>query len=48
MSTPPKPDGITAFTSLFIRRPVLTIVVNLLIVVAGLAAFGAIASSSWW
>ncbi|MCC4297522.1 efflux RND transporter permease subunit [Aurantimonas coralicida] len=42
MSTPPKPDGITAFTSLFIRRPVLTIVVNLLIVVAGLAAFGAI------
>ncbi|MCD1641448.1 efflux RND transporter permease subunit [Aurantimonas coralicida] len=42
MSTPAKPDGITAFTSLFIRRPVLTIVVNLLIVVAGLAAFGAI------
>ncbi|MEF2550827.1 efflux RND transporter permease subunit [Aurantimonas sp. A2-1-M11] len=42
MSTPPKPDGITAFTSLFIRRPVLTIVVNLLIVVAGLAAFSAI------
>ncbi len=42
MSTPQKPDGITAFTSLFIRRPVLTIVVNLLIVVAGLAAFGAI------
>ncbi len=42
MSTPVKPDGITAFTSLFIRRPVLTIVVNLLIVVAGLAAFGAI------
>lgn len=42
MSTPAMPDGITAFTSLFIRRPVLTIVVNLLIVVAGLAAFGAI------
>ena len=28
-------DGLTAFTSLFIRRPVLTIVLNLLIVVAG-------------
>ena len=43
MTTPVnKPDGITAFTSLFIRRPVLTIVVNLLIVVAGLAAFNAI------
>ncbi|MBB4002470.1 efflux RND transporter permease subunit [Aurantimonas endophytica] len=37
-----RPDGITAFTSLFIRRPVLTIVINLLIVVAGLAAFSAI------
>ncbi|HEX2019495.1 MAG TPA: efflux RND transporter permease subunit [Aurantimonas sp.] len=46
MTTPaspaPKPDGITAFTSLFIRRPVLTIVINLLIVVAGLAAFNAV------
>ncbi|WP_082536960.1 MULTISPECIES: efflux RND transporter permease subunit [unclassified Aureimonas] len=39
---PEKPDGITAFTSLFIRRPVLTIVINLLIVVAGLAAFNAV------
>ncbi|MEX6506261.1 efflux RND transporter permease subunit [Jiella sp. M17.18] len=35
-------DGLTAFTSLFIRRPVLTIVINLLIVVAGLAALGAV------
>ncbi|MFD2236330.1 efflux RND transporter permease subunit [Aureimonas populi] len=34
-------DAVTKFTSLFIRRPVLTIVVNLLIVVAGLAAFQA-------
>jgi HAE1 family hydrophobic/amphiphilic exporter-1 len=43
MTTPAsKPDGITAFTSLFIRRPVLTIVINLLIVVAGLAAFNAV------
>ena len=32
-------DALTKFTSLFIRRPVLTIVVNLLIVVAGFAAF---------
>ena len=39
--TPGKPDGITALASLFIRRPVLTIVLNLLIVVAGLAAFNA-------
>ncbi|KHJ55868.1 multidrug transporter AcrB [Aureimonas altamirensis] len=31
-------DGVTKFTSLFIRRPVLTLVLNLLIVVAGLAA----------
>lgn len=37
-----KPDGLTAFTSLFIRRPVLTIVLNLLIVVAGLASLGAV------
>ncbi|WAP69532.1 efflux RND transporter permease subunit [Jiella pelagia] len=35
-------DGLTAFTSLFIRRPVLTIVLNLLIVVAGLAALNAV------
>ncbi|MCW4113727.1 efflux RND transporter permease subunit [Aurantimonas sp. MSK8Z-1] len=35
-------SGVTAFTSLFIRRPVLTIVLNLLIVVAGLAAFNAV------
>ncbi|WP_336739001.1 efflux RND transporter permease subunit [Aureimonas altamirensis] len=31
-------DGVTKFTSLFIRRPVLTLVLNLLIIVAGLAA----------
>ncbi|WP_235919115.1 efflux RND transporter permease subunit [Aureimonas psammosilenae] len=37
-----KADGLTAFTSLFIRRPVLTIVLNLLIVVAGLAALNAV------
>ncbi|GGE19672.1 multidrug transporter AcrB [Aureimonas endophytica] len=37
-----KPDGLTAFTSLFIRRPVLTIVLNLLIVVAGLASLRAV------
>lgn len=37
-----KPDGLTAFTSLFIRRPVLTIVLNLLIVVAGLASLNAV------
>ncbi|TFF23094.1 efflux RND transporter permease subunit [Jiella endophytica] len=35
-------DGLTAFTSLFIRRPVLTVVLNLLIVVAGLAALNAV------
>ncbi|MCE7026712.1 efflux RND transporter permease subunit [Jiella avicenniae] len=35
-------DGLTAFTSLFIRRPVFTIVLNLLIVVAGLAALNAV------
>ena len=29
-AAPAKPDGLTAFTSLFIRRPVLTIVLNLL------------------
>ncbi len=39
---PNKPDGLTAFTSLFIRRPVLTVVLNLLIVVAGLAALNAV------
>ncbi|KAA0972317.1 efflux RND transporter permease subunit [Aureimonas fodinaquatilis] len=32
-------DGVTKFTSLFIRRPVLTLVLNMLILVAGLAAF---------
>ncbi|RIY02146.1 efflux RND transporter permease subunit [Aureimonas flava] len=37
-----RPDGMTALTSLFIRRPVFTIVVNLLIIVAGLAAFNAV------
>ncbi|KAB0679878.1 efflux RND transporter permease subunit [Aureimonas leprariae] len=37
-----KPDGLTAFTSLFIRRPVLTLVLNLLIVVAGLASLNAV------
>lgn len=37
-----RPDGLTAFTSLFIRRPVLTLVLNLLIVVAGLASLGAL------
>ncbi|WP_062012549.1 efflux RND transporter permease subunit [Aureimonas sp. AU4] len=37
-----KPDGLTALTSLFIRRPVFTIVINLLVIVAGLAAFNAI------
>ena len=41
-AAPAKPDGLTAFTSLFIRRPVLTIVLNLLIVVAGLASLRAI------
>ncbi len=35
-------DGLTAFTSLFIRRPVFTIVLNLLLIVAGLAAFNAV------
>ncbi|WP_185983563.1 efflux RND transporter permease subunit [Aureimonas mangrovi] len=40
--TPAAQDGVTKFTSLFIRRPVFTIVLNLLIVVAGLAAFGAV------
>lgn len=35
-------DALTAFTSLFIRRPVLTIVINLLIVVAGFSAYQAI------
>lgn len=35
-------DAVTKFTSLFIRRPVLTIVLNLLIIVAGLAAFQAV------
>ncbi|KQT82466.1 efflux RND transporter permease subunit [Aurantimonas sp. Leaf443] len=42
MTPASRPDGLTAFTSLFIRRPVLTIVLNLLIVVAGLAAFNAV------
>ncbi|WP_102958780.1 efflux RND transporter permease subunit [Mangrovicella endophytica] len=41
-ATPGKPDAITTFTSLFIRRPVLTIVLNALIVVAGLAALNSI------
>ncbi|WAJ29999.1 efflux RND transporter permease subunit [Antarcticirhabdus aurantiaca] len=36
------PDALTSLTSLFIRRPVLTIVLNLLLVVAGLAAFQAV------
>ncbi|WP_182085424.1 efflux RND transporter permease subunit [Aureimonas sp. ME7] len=40
--SPSKPDGLTALTSLFIRRPVFTIVINLLIIVAGLAAFNAV------
>ncbi len=35
-------DGVTKFTSLFIRRPVLTLVLNLLIIVAGLAALQAV------
>ncbi|MEF2071765.1 efflux RND transporter permease subunit [Consotaella aegiceratis] len=42
MSSHSKPSALTAFTSLFIRRPVLTIVVNMLIVVAGLAALNAV------
>ena len=42
MSLPSKPDGLTALAGLFVRRPVLTIVLNLLIVVAGLAAFNAV------
>jgi hydrophobic/amphiphilic exporter-1 (mainly G- bacteria), HAE1 family len=36
------PDALTTLTGLFIRRPVLTIVLNLLLVVAGLAAFQAV------
>lgn len=37
---PPKPDSGTAtFTALFVRRPVLALVFNALIVVAGLAAY---------
>lgn len=35
-------DGITRLASLFIRRPVLTLVINMLIMVAGLAAFSAV------
>ncbi|MBO0663994.1 efflux RND transporter permease subunit [Jiella sp. MQZ9-1] len=42
MSEHQRIDGLTAFTSLFIRRPVLTIVLNILIVVAGLAALQAV------
>jgi len=37
-----KPDGLTALTSLFVRRPVFTIVINLLLIVAGLAAFNSV------
>ena len=32
----------TAFTALFVRRPVLALVINALIIVAGLAAFNGI------
>ncbi|WP_062203933.1 efflux RND transporter permease subunit [Aureimonas sp. AU12] len=38
----PKPDALTSLTSLFVRRPVFTIVINLLVIVAGLAAFNAV------
>ncbi len=35
-------SGSTAFTALFVRRPVLALVVNALVIVAGLAAFNAV------
>ena len=41
-SETPRPSALGGFASLVVRRPVLTIVVNLLIVVAGLAAFNAV------
>ncbi|MBB3996194.1 efflux RND transporter permease subunit [Aureimonas pseudogalii] len=42
MSAEHKSDGLTALASLFVRRPVFTIVVNLLLIVAGLAAFNSV------
>ncbi|MET0258296.1 MAG: efflux RND transporter permease subunit [Methylobacterium sp.] len=42
MSAERKSDGLTALASLFVRRPVFTIVVNLLLIVAGLAAFNSV------